>query len=180
VRQIFLLEFETERRVLLRQLRLNYVLMPNNFLAFSFGRVIVRLDFLGQIKIRVFSRNLDFFDALDLKVGEDLGFLLIHVLFLVSDGPEVEHLQLLVVVIREFFIVSFVLWQLGSLDCLVSRLYLEIVLAGELDQPMSLFVVDDDEYLLIAETAQLNGFLEEAALPLAEGHIPLKFVFNQP
>ena len=47
-----------------------------------------------------------------------------------------------------------------------------------LDQPLFVLVEDSNVDMLVAELAELNGFLQEASLPLAEGHVPVGFVFD--
>lgn len=56
---------------------------------------------------------------------------------------------------------------------------MEFLLTGELDGPLPLLVEDEDEYLLIAKAAQLDGLFQEATLSFAECNIALVLVFDQ-
>jgi hypothetical protein len=100
-------------------------------------------------------------------------------LFLVSNGSEIKHLKALIIVIGELLIVGTVLWKFCLFYCFVGGLNLEIVLAGKLNQAVPLFVVDDDQNLLVAKAAQLDCFLQKPSLSFAKSHISLQLIVNQ-
>lgn len=105
--------------------------------------------------------------------------LAVHGLLLVAHRPKVQLLQPLIIIIVEFLVIVLVIGAAGVLYCLVGLANLEVIFARELDNATPPLVVDDDEDLLIAEAAQLDGLLEEAALPLAEGDIPLRLALDE-
>lgn len=102
-----------------------------------------------------------------------------RILFLVSHGPEVNVLQPLIVVIGEFLEILDILRRFAYLESLVSLLQIEVVLRRKLDRALPLLVVNDNEYLLVAQAAELYGLLEEASLSFTECDIPLQFILNQ-
>ena len=96
---------------------------------------------------------------------------------LVSESPEVKVVQLTVIVVGEPL--ETVLVLPGYLDGLVGLHKLELVVARELDHASPIFVINDDEYLLVAEAGQLYGLLQKALLPFAECSVPLHRVLDQ-
>lgn len=102
-----------------------------------------------------------------------------RVLFLVPHGPEVNVLQPLIVIIGEFLEIRDILGRLANLKGLVGLLQIEVVLRGKLDGALPLLVVNDYEYLLVAQATELYRLLEKASLPFAECNVPLQFILNQ-
>lgn len=102
-----------------------------------------------------------------------------RILFLVSHGPEINVLQPLIVVIGEFLEILHILRRFANLKGLVSLLQIEVVLRRELDGALPLLVVNDNEYLLVAQATELYCLLEEAPLSFTERDIPLQFILNQ-
>ena len=93
-----------------------------------------------------------------------------NILFLVSHGHKINVIQPLIVIIGEFLEILDILRRFGYLESLVSLLQIEVVLRRKLDRAVPLLVVNDNEYLLVAQAqaAELYGLLEEASLSFTE------------
>lgn len=102
-----------------------------------------------------------------------------RVLFLVPHGPEINILQPLVVVIGESLKILHVLRRLANLKRLVGLLQIEVILGGKLDCALPLLVVNDNQYLLVAQATELDRLLEKASLSFAECDVPLQSILDQ-